>query len=255
MKIDSYAETPLGEKPITFSLEIWSHDYAYNPFGKQITVSFDNLVVSDNEDPISTANITPPHPNADNGWYNRDVILSIEAADNLAGVEKIEYRLNNGPWIVYDFPITVSHEGEHTIEYRSIDFAGNLEKSKMNYFKIDKTAPLIDITLNKYILWNPNHKLVPIHAEVEYTDAISGISKINLISITSNQSENGKGDGNASGDIQEVQLDTFDTEFLLRAERNGGSDQRAYTIIYRAEDFAGNITDKEVVVTVPKSKR
>jgi len=58
---------------------------------------------------------------------------------------------------------------------------------------------------------------------------------VSLLSVTSNEPDNGKGDGNTENDIQ-IEGDNC---FLLRAERSGGGDGRVYTIIYCATDSSG----------------
>jgi hypothetical protein len=76
-----------------------------------------------------------------------------------------------------------------------------------------------------------------------------------LTSITSNQSDNGTGDGDKTNDIQDAQINTFDTSFLLRAERAGDDPNgRTYTITYTATDASGNTTQTSATVKVPHSK-
>ena len=76
-----------------------------------------------------------------------------------------------------------------------------------------------------------------------------------LVSITSNEPDNGKGDGNTVNDIQGAAFGTDDREFKLRSERSGRGSGRVYTITYEAEDQSGNTTTAEVTVTVPHDRR
>jgi hypothetical protein len=71
-----------------------------------------------------------------------------------------------------------------------------------------------------------------------------------LVSVTSNEPDNGADDGNTVNDIVIVD----DTTFRLRAERSGVGSGRIYTITYEAEDDCGNTTRASATVTVPLSQ-
>jgi hypothetical protein len=73
--------------------------------------------------------------------------------------------------------------------------------------------------------------------------------------VTSNEPDNGTGDGDFPNDIQGVEPFTPDTTFQVRAERMGGGQGRVYTATYQAEDGSGNTTEGEGTVTVPHSRR
>ena len=73
---------------------------------------------------------------------------------------------------------------------------------------------------------------------------------ITLLSVTSNEPDNGEGDGNTVNDI--VILNDF--KFKLRAERAGGGDGRIYTITYEITDACGNSTIATAEVVVPHNK-
>ena len=68
--------------------------------------------------------------------------------------------------------------------------------------------------------------------------------------MTSNEPDNGAGDGNTVNDIVVVN----DFEFKLRAERSGGGAGRIYTITYLATDSCGNSATASTTVGVPHSK-
>jgi hypothetical protein len=118
---------------------------------------------------------------------------------------------------------------------------------------VDTTPPTIDISLDPDSLWPPNHKLHEITASVEVMDNCP-ITNASLLSIVSDEPDNGTGDGDTADDIQEALFGTEDLSFLLRSERMGGGDGRVYTVTYGVEDGSGNEASDAATVIVPLSK-
>jgi len=115
----------------------------------------------------------------------------------------------------------------------------------------DETPPTIDtLSLSRDVLWPANHKYVDVSATVEASDNFDPDPTVILVSVTSNEPDNGKGDGNTVNDIVIVD----DVSFKLRAERSGGGSGRIYTVTYEATDDCGNSTSESVTATVPHSK-
>ena len=75
---------------------------------------------------------------------------------------------------------------------------------------------------------------------------------IALVSVTSNQADSGLGLDDVPNDIQGWALGTADQSGQHRAERYGTD--RTYTLTYRGKDLAGNTTDCQATVSVPKGK-
>ena len=67
-----------------------------------------------------------------------------------------------------------------------------------------------------------------------------------LVSISSSESNNGRGDGHTNSDIRVDE----DGSIYLRAERSGKGTGRVYSIIYQAVDDSGNATQQSATVTV-----
>jgi subtilisin family serine protease len=84
---------------------------------------------------------TTPLGITEGAWVRRDVSVRLQAADDLAGVARIEYRLRNSAWAVYTVPVAVTAEGTTRVEYRAVDNAGNTEAAKTTTVRIDKTGP------------------------------------------------------------------------------------------------------------------
>jgi predicted extracellular nuclease len=113
----------------------------------------------------------------------------------------------------------------------------------------DVIAPTFDqLTVSPEVLSPPNHKYVDVTTTVVASDNSGIAPTVSLLSVTSNEPDNGQGDGNTVDDI--VIVDDFN--FQLRAERSGQGDGRIYTITYEIADACGNIAVESVFVTVPK---
>jgi hypothetical protein len=141
--------------------------------------------------------------------------------------------------------------GDTTVTFTATDDAGNSSSCSAVVTVVDTTPPEITVTLDKTRLWPPNHKLETISATVTVTDTCDPNPTFMLTSITSNEADNGLGDGDTANDIQGADFGDDDTSFQLRKERSGKGNDRVYTITYTASDSSGNTTDAVVTVTVP----
>jgi hypothetical protein len=93
--------------------------------------------------PVTTASLAPA---AVNGWYVHPTV-TLTATDTGSGVDFTEYRLDGGAFQTYTAPFAVSGDGSHTLDYRSVDLAGNVETTQSLSFQIDATPPTIAITV------------------------------------------------------------------------------------------------------------
>jgi hypothetical protein len=134
---------------------------------------------------------------------------------------------------------------------------GILSLAEVKVLKLnDIVAPTLSISVDKPVLSKPNHKMNAVQVTLNGSDDNgSGVKSIVLTSITSNEDDNGLGDGNTSEDIQGAEFGTEDTSFLLRAERSGKGTGRVYTITYTITDNAGNASTASTTITVPKGKK
>lgn len=96
--------------------------------------------------------------------------------------------------------------------------------------------------------------MVTIAATVDVHDDADPAPTVTLVSITSSEADEGRGDGVSSGDIQGAAIGADDRSFQLRAERSGPDPGRTYTILYRATDRAGNTRDATAQVVVPRER-
>jgi PBP1b-binding outer membrane lipoprotein LpoB len=140
--------------------------------------------------------------------------------------------------------------GTTTVTVIAKDAANNTSSGSFTVTVRDTTAPVISsLTASSTSLWPPNHKMVAITLTPVASDAV-GVTSLKIIGATSNEPDNGLGDGDTAGDIEITGALTLN----LRAERSGAGNGRVYTITVEAKDAAGNATTKTVTVSVPKSQ-
>ena len=104
------------------------------------------LISSDTTPPTTTAT------GADSLWHNSAVTVTFTATDNpggsgmSGGQAKTEYQLDGGSWVsgttcTVVAPADHSGDGQHTVNYRSTDAAGNVEPAKSVSVEIDTERP------------------------------------------------------------------------------------------------------------------
>lgn len=181
-----------------------------------------------------TIDKTAPEVNGvkDKGLYNHDVTVEFNELGALLNGESVPSG------------VVVSKDGNYTLTVT--DKAGNV--TTVNFI-VDKTAPVLKVTVDKPILSAPNHKMENIKVNLDYSDSLSGIDSVVLESIKVNETNA------TTDDIQDANNGTMDTEFKLRSERNGSGNGRVYTITYLAKDKAGNTTRTTATVTVPRGNQ
>jgi hypothetical protein len=117
----------------------------------------------------------------------------------------------------------------------------------------DLRPPVVVVKEEPWLLWPPNHKRHEISPEMllEYAEDACGrpidLSGAVIVSVTSDEPEDHKGDGKSLGDI----MVGCPNHLRLRAERMGGGNGRVYTVIYRITAENGVSTDAEAYVIVP----
>ncbi|HYU98012.1 MAG TPA: choice-of-anchor Q domain-containing protein, partial [Pyrinomonadaceae bacterium] len=121
----------------------------------------------------------------------------------------------------------------------------------------DTESPTITLNGNVVTLWPPNHR----YETVEISDLVSGasdncdagvgLSSVSISQVTSDEVQNGNGDGNTLNDIV-IASDCKSVQ--LRSERSGNGNGRVYTITFKVSDTVGNTATATAKVTVPKSQ-
>ena len=116
---------------------------------------------------------------------------------------------------------------------------------------LETNPPVISVINSPITVWPPNHK----YASFDLDDFVISVTddcdfEVYISHATSDEPENGPGDGNTYNDIV-IEDDCLGIK--LRKERKGNGNGRVYTIHIVAEDEAGNTTTAEAYVHVPKN--
>lgn len=98
----------------------------------------------DTTPPITTISLSGTA--GDNEWYVSDVEVTLAATDEGGTVALTEYSLDEANWSTYSAPFEISEEDTSTVYFRSTDDSGNVEGTKSETIKVDKTAPTITFT-------------------------------------------------------------------------------------------------------------
>jgi len=107
--------------------------------------------------------------------------------------------------------------------------------------------PSIDqLTATPVELDPPDHRMVDVNVTASVTPACGTTATCQIVSVTSNESTNGTGDGNTSTDW----VITGPLTAQLRAERSGSGSGRVYTLTVRCTDTSGTSSTRTITVTV-----
>jgi len=194
---------------------------------------------ADTTAPTSSATTAPAAPNGTNGWFNTAVNVTLEATDNDngSGVDKIEYRVDGGDFATYSGPIAIAADGEHTVEYRATDKAGNVEATKSLALKVDTAAPTTTAALDPGAPGAGGTYEGQVGLTLTAADAVSGVAR----------SEYQVNVASAFGAFGAPSLMAADWVTYDPQNKPVFSEPGAYTIDYRSVDNAGNVEEAKTV--------
>ena len=122
----------------------------------------------------------------------------------------------------------------------------------------DVTPPALTLSSESPELWPPNHKYHALEAAdfvataTDECDVETGLEDVVFVRGTSDEAENGNGDGNTTADIS---FEGGCGTAMVRSERAGPEDGRVYELVIALRDAAGNATEAVLDVTVPHNKK
>lgn len=155
-------------------------------------------------------------------FNNKAVSFSFNAVDNEggSGVKKTEYRVNRGIWTLATDTVTITADGAYQLEYRSEDFAGNVEETRQLTFGIDTTPPVIQMTDSFNVSQTER-----LHVSAAVYDSLSGVKEYEI---------------KLDGVIMANPIEKAPLELSLGEHK----------ILVSAIDSAGNRAQKEVTLSV-----
>lgn len=93
--------------------------------------------------PVTTLSFDPETPDGNNDWYVSNVTCTLNATDDVSGVNSTYYKINEGLWERYEYPFVLSTSNYYTVYYYySVDLAGNVEDVKSGTCKVDGVPPV-----------------------------------------------------------------------------------------------------------------
>ncbi len=127
----SYQANNLSYKDHQFYVTAYSNSFGESEPSNIVTA----VLIVDTKAPVTTSD-------APDNWVNKSpVVVTLSATDNMTGVAKTYYSLNNSDFIE-GTTITVDKAGVNKISFYSVDKVGNKEEVKTAEVKIDNTAPV-----------------------------------------------------------------------------------------------------------------
>jgi hypothetical protein len=150
-------------------------------------------------------------------------------------------------------------KGTTTITWTATDHASpnppNQSSCQQTITVEDHEAPVITTNGVTPMLWPANHNYHT-YQVTDFVTAVSdncdslGVGDVVIQQVTSDETENGGGDGNTFNDII---IAANCKSVQVRAERRNSADGRVYTITFKVTDSSGNVTTKTATVEVPKN--
>jgi hypothetical protein len=120
----------------------------------------------------------------------------------------------------------------------------------------DDIPPTFSPVPDKTILWPPNHKMIRVSIAANASDDSGGPVTL-AATVSSNEPQNGLGDGDKAPDWTTPVIDQTNgiITLQLRAERSGKGNGRVYTVTITATDESGNTSQADVDIIVPHDQK
>jgi hypothetical protein len=249
------SETNVTATTLTYTFNLGVHVVTLNATDEAGLVGSDNVTVTviDTIPPVADAG--PDLTVEQETHAGTQVMLNGTATDICSTRFNFTWS-ENGTVLATDTNVTQTtltytfNLGTHVVTLDATDMAGNVGSDNVTVTVVDTTPPEINATVTPDMLWPPNHKYVEVKMNVTVYDNCDPSPILTFVSITSNEPDNGIGDGNTVNDIVIVN----DFTFNLNAERSGTGSGRLYTITYKVTDVSGNYAIATVTVEVPHSQ-
>jgi hypothetical protein len=134
-------------------------------------------VITDNNEPVTSAEIIGSNQN---GWYSSEVRINLTAEDDMSGMNKIEYSLDDGKSYIEGSTIILQTDGTYIVYYRSSDKSGNIETPKKLEIKIDRTLPTFELSVDGNPIGSSGSFEDIQLLSFKALDNLSGVERINI---------------------------------------------------------------------------
>jgi hypothetical protein len=181
--------------------------------------------------PTIACALDPASPNGNCGWYKTAVTFTATAEDNVA-VGEIMYRIDGGSWKTYTGPITISVDGEHTVEAYALDSVGNPSAMCTETFMIDATAPTASIT-------GPQNGYIYLFGRELFANPLGGTIIIGGIDFSATASDAMSGIDYVSFAVDGMSYEKATSPYTIYWEKFDLL-PTSYTLTVSAYDIAGN---------------
>ncbi|MPZ83052.1 MAG: hypothetical protein GEV28_22740 [Actinophytocola sp.] len=185
----------------------------------------DFTVVADDEEdttpPTVSAEVTGDQ-DADGNFVN-SATVAVTATDDGSGVATVEYEIDDTGFHPYTEPVTVTAFGDHTVQYRATDAAGNASETGSTPFRIvdgsteDTTPPSVS-------------------AEVSGEQDADG-NYIDAAVVTIAATDEGSGVASVEYKLDDGEWTAYSAPVTVNAPGE-------HMVSYRATDVAGNVSDE-----------
>ena len=161
----------------------------------------------------------------ENGAYVGTAAFMLHATDEGSGVASVEYQVDGGAWLPYTTTVPFTELGEHTVSYRATDVAGNVSEVGTVTFTVvagdeeDTTAPTVT---------------AEVAGEQDDNGAFVGSATATLTATD-----------DASG-VESVEYDLDGAGWAAYTEPLVVTEPGEHTLVYRATDAAGNVSEESV---------
>lgn len=152
-----------------------------------------------------------------------------------------------GPEGTATFTYSSATTGNDVVQASVTNAAGSFQSNPVTVAWTNAPPNCSAATASPSVLWLPNHKLVPVTIS-GVTDPNGDPVTVTVTGVTQDEPVNGLGDGDTAPDAV---AGSAPNQVLLRAERSGRGDGRAYVISFTASDGLGGTCTGTVTVSVP----
>ncbi len=210
-----------------------------------------NVAVQDNMSPTISCPTPDASYSADFGLCSASLTFDATTSDNCE-VASTEYSVDGTAIsFPYSFPL-----GTTTVDVMVKDIHDNTNTCSFDVVVTDNEAPVLTAISTPITLWPPNHKyetidMSQLFVSVDDNCGVLTIDDVYITSVSSDEVENGSGDGNT---VDDIVIDSDCSSVDLRKERSGNENGRVYTIYMAVDDGNGNTGTSSCQVHVPHDK-